>query len=81
MKITKRQLRRIIKEEKRKLLCEQSTRGGFEVFIETIGKDERGEPLLLPADINALAFDLEQELATWAQSIGVKVWVKADYES
>jgi hypothetical protein len=81
MKITKRQLRRIIKEEKKKLLREQFTRASFDVSIETVGVNIDGDPTPLPADVNALAFDLEQHLAEWAQSVGVKVSVSADYQS
>ena len=76
MKITKRQLRRIIKEEKRKLLREQFTRASLNVSIETLDPEDQ-----LPADVNALAFDLEQYLATWAKSVGVEVSVSADYQS
>jgi len=81
MRISKRQLKRIIKEEKRKLLRESFASAGLDVRIETIGKDERGEPLPLPQDINALAFDLEQHLKHWAQSLGVNVSVSAGYQS
>jgi len=76
MRVTKRQLKRIIKEEKKKLLREQFTRASLNVSIETL--DPEGQ---LPADVNALAFDLEQYLATWAQSVGVEVSVSADYQS
>ena len=76
MKITKRQLKRIIKEEKRKLLREQFTRASLNVSIETLDPE-----MALPADINVLAHDLEQYLRTWARSIGVEVNVSADYQS
>jgi len=76
MKITKRQLKRIIKEEKRKLLREQFTRASLNVSIETLDPE-----MALPADVNALAHDLEQYLATWAKSVGVEVSVSADYQS
>ena len=76
MRITKRQLRRIIKEEKRKLLREQFTRAALTVSIETIDPE-----LALPADVNALAADLEAYLATWAKSVGVEASVSADYQS
>ena len=76
MKITKRQLRRIIKEEKRKLLREQFTRASLNVSIETLDPENT-----LPADVNALAFDLEQYLRTWARSVGVTASVTADYQS
>ena len=81
MRISKRQLKRIIKEEKRKLLREQFTRASFDVSIETVGVNVDGDPTPLPADVNALAFDLEQYLATWAKSVGVTVSVSADYQS
>ena len=76
MKVTKRQLKRIIKEEKRKLLREQFTRASLNVSIETLDPE-----MALPADVNALAHDLEQYLATWAKSVGVQVTVNADYQS
>ena len=76
MKITKRQLKRIIKEEKRKLLREQFTRASLNVSIETLDPEAQ-----LPADINVLAHDLEQYLRTWGQSVGVTVSVSADYQS
>ena len=76
MKITKRQLKRIIKEEKRKLLREQFTRASLNVSIETLDPEAQ-----LPADINVLAHDLEQYLRTWGQSVGVTVSVSTDYQS
>ena len=76
MKITKRQLKRIIKEEKRKLLREQFTRASLTVSIETLDPEN-----VLPADINVLAHDLEQYLRTWAQSVGVEAHVTADHQS
>ena len=76
MRTTKRQLRRIIKEEKRKLLREQFTRASLNVSIETLDPE-----MALPTDVNALAHDLEQYLRTWGQSIGVEVSVSADYQS
>ena len=76
MRVTKRQLKRIIKEEKKKLLHEQFTRASLNVSIETLDPEN-----VLPADINVLAHDLEQYLRTWAQSVGVEVSVSADYQS
>ena len=76
MRISKRQLRRIIKEEKRKILREQFTRAALSVSIETLDPEAQ-----LPADINVLAHDLEQHLATWAQSVGVEVSVSVDHQS
>jgi hypothetical protein len=76
MRISKRKLKRIIKEEQRKLLREQFTRAALTVSIETLDPEDQ-----LPADVNALAFDLEQYLATWAKSVGVAVSVSADYQS
>jgi len=81
MRVSKRQLRRIIKEEKRKLLRESFASAGLNVRIETIGKNVHGEPLPLPQDIHGLAFDLEQHLKHWAQSLGVNVSVSAGYQS
>ena len=76
MRVTKRQLKRIIKEEKKKLLREQFTRASLNVSIETLDPEAQ-----LPADINVLAHDLEQYLRTWGQSVGVEVSVTADYQS
>ena len=76
MKITKRQLKRVIREAKRKLLREQFTRASLNVSIETLDPEAQ-----LPADINVLAHDLEQYLRTWGQSVGVTVSVSADYQS
>ena len=81
MRITKRQLRRIIKEEKRKLLRESYASAGLNVHIRTTGVGEDGDPIPLPQDIHGLAFDLEQHLKHWAQSLGVNVSVSAGYQS
>ena len=75
MKITKRQLRRIIKEEKRKLLREQFTRATFNVSIEAI------DPEMALPEASALASDLEAFLATWGKSVGAEVSVDLDYQS
>ena len=67
MKITKRQLRRIIKEEKRKLLREQFTRATFNVSIEAI------DPEMQLPDAFALVPDLQAYLSTWAKSVGAEL--------
>jgi len=59
MKITKRQLRRIIKEEKRKLLREQFTRGTFNVSIETVSPGATLDP-------EEIFFHLQDVLDQWA---------------
>ena len=59
MKISKRQLRRIIKEEKRKLLREQFTRGTFNVSIETVNPGATLDP-------EEIFFHLQDVLDRWA---------------
>jgi hypothetical protein len=75
MRISKRQLRRIIKEEKRKLLREQFTRASFNVSNEAI------DPEMALPDAYSLVPDLEAFLSTWGKSVGAEVTVTLDHES
>jgi len=75
MRVSKRQLKRIIKEEKKKLLREQFTRATFNVEIEAI------DPEMALPDAFALIPDLEAYLSTWAKSVGAEVHVSLGHES
>ena len=59
MRISKKHLRRIIKEEKRKLLREQFTRGTFSVSIETVDPEAALDP-------EEVLMHLQDTLDEWA---------------
>jgi hypothetical protein len=59
MRISKKQLRRIIKEEKRRLLREQFTRASFSVSIETADPEQ-------VFDVEEVLMHLQDTLDQWA---------------
>jgi hypothetical protein len=59
MKISKKQLRRIIKEEKRRLLREQFTRAAFSVNVETVDPEQVIDP-------EEVLLHLQDTLDEWA---------------
>ena len=79
MRISKRQLRRIIKEEKRKLLREQFTRGTFNVSVETVDPEQVIDP-------EEILMHLQDTIDQWAlanrDTLGeLDIMVDLDYSS
>ena len=61
MRISKKQLKRIIKEEKRRLLREQFTRAAFSISIETADPEQ-------VFDVEEVLMHLQDTLDEWALS-------------
>ena len=79
MKITKRQLRRIIKEEKRKLLREQFTQGTFSVSVEAVDPKAAMDPSEVLASLQGA---LDQWATANRGALGeLDIMVDLDYSS
>ena len=79
MKVTKRQLKRIIKEEKRKLLREQFTQGTFNVSVEAVDPKAAMDPYEVLASLQGA---LDQWATANRGSLGeLDIMVDLDYSS